>query len=60
MFLPITLSLGLMAYFSLYFREKQAIKTGNDRFLKLEKDQKEKLLAIKKDILKTFMVKLSE
>jgi 1-acyl-sn-glycerol-3-phosphate acyltransferase len=60
LFLPITLSLGLMAYFSLYFREKQAIKTGNDRFLKLEKDQKEKLLAIKKDILKTFMVKLSE
>jgi 1-acyl-sn-glycerol-3-phosphate acyltransferase len=60
LFLPVTLSLGLMAYFSLYFREKQAIKTGNDRFLKLEEAQKEKLLAIKKDILKTFMVKLSE
>jgi 1-acyl-sn-glycerol-3-phosphate acyltransferase len=60
LFIPITLSLGLMAYFSLYFREKQAIKTGNDRFLKLEEAQKEKLLAIKKDILKTFMVELSE
>jgi hypothetical protein len=58
--IPIAFSLGLMAYFSLYFREKQAIKTGNDRFLKLDEAQKEKLLALKKDILNTFMFKLSE
>jgi 1-acyl-sn-glycerol-3-phosphate acyltransferase len=59
-FIPITISLGLMAYFSLYFREKQAIKTGNNRFLKLDEVQKEKLLEIKKHILNTFMFKLSE
>jgi hypothetical protein len=59
-FIPITISLGLMAYFSLYFREKQAIKTGNNRFLKLDEAQKEKLLEIKKHILNTFMFKLSE
>jgi hypothetical protein len=58
--IPISLSLGLMAYFSLYFREKQAIKTGHNRFLKLEEAQKEKLLIFKKDILDTFMFKLSE
>jgi 1-acyl-sn-glycerol-3-phosphate acyltransferase len=58
--IPISLSLGLMAYFSLYFREKQAIKTGHNRFLKLEEAQKEKLLILKKDILDTFMFKLSE
>ena len=58
--IPIVLSLGLMAYFSLYFREKQAIKTGHNRFIKLEEVRKEKLLALKKDILDTFRVKLSE
>ena len=58
--IPITLSLGLMAYFSLYFREKQAIKTGYNRFLKLDEAEKHKLLALKKDILNTFMFKLSE
>jgi hypothetical protein len=49
-----------MAYFSLYIREKQAIKIGHNRFLKIEEAQKEKLLALKKDILDTFRVKLSE
>jgi transcriptional accessory protein Tex/SPT6 len=49
-----------MAYFSLYFREKRAIKTGYNRFSKLDKAEKEKLLALKKDILNTFMFKLSE
>jgi hypothetical protein len=58
--IPIALGLGLMAYFSLYIREKQAIKTGHNRFIKLEEVQKEKLLALKKDILDTFRVKLSE
>jgi hypothetical protein len=58
--IPIVLSLGLMAYFSLYFREKQAIKTGHNRFLKLGEDQKEKLLALKNNILDTFRIKLSE
>lgn len=58
--IPIGFSLGLMAYFSLYFREKQAIKTGHHRFRKLDGDQKGKLLALKKDILDTFRVKLSE
>ena len=58
--IPIALSLGLMAYFSLFFREKQAIKTGHNRFLGLEEAQKEKLLALKKDILDTFRLKLSE
>jgi len=60
LFIPTTLSLGLMAYFSLYFREKQAIKTGHNRFLKLDEAEKHKLLALKKDILNTFMFKLSE
>lgn len=60
MIIPLVISLGLMAYFSLYFREKQAIKTGNNRFLRLDEPQKEKLLEIKNDILNTFMVKLSE
>lgn len=58
--IPIGFSLGLMAYFSLYFREKQAIKTGHHRFIKLDGDQKGKLMALKKDILETFRVKLSE
>ena len=58
--IPLAFSLGLMAYFSLYFREKQAIKTGHNGFLKLEEAQKEKLLALKKDILDTFRFKLSE
>jgi hypothetical protein len=58
--IPIALGLGLMAYFSLYIREKQAIKTGHNRFIKLEEVRKEKLLALKKDILDTFRVKLSE
>ena len=58
--LPIVLLLGLMAYFSLYFREKQAISTGHSRFLKLNEAQKEKLLTLKKDILETFIFKLSE
>ncbi|MDP4815740.1 MAG: hypothetical protein NWR79_14835, partial [Saprospiraceae bacterium] len=57
---PIALCLGLMAYFSLYIREKQAIKTGHNRFIKLDEVQKEKLLALKNDILDTFRVKLSE
>lgn len=60
MIIPLVISLGLMAYFSLYFREKQAIKTGNNRFLRLDEPQKEKLIEIKNDILNTFMVKLSE
>ena len=58
--IPIVLSLGLMAYFSLYFREKQAIKTGHNRFIKLGDAQKEKLLVLKNDILDTFRIKLSE
>ncbi len=58
--LPLVLLLGLMAYFSLYFREKQAISTGHSRFLKLNEAQKEKLLTLKKDILDTFIFKLSE
>ena len=58
--LPLVLLLGLMAYFSLYFREKQAISTGHSRFLKLNEAQKEKLLTLKKDILETFIFKLSE
>jgi hypothetical protein len=49
-----------MAYFSLFFREKQAIKTGHNRLLGLEEAQKERLLALKKDILDTFRLKLSE
>ncbi|MFO0467817.1 MAG: 1-acyl-sn-glycerol-3-phosphate acyltransferase [Bacteroidota bacterium] len=58
--IPVAFSLGLMAYFSLYFREKQAIKTAYNRFLKLDEAQKGKLLELKKDILNTFMFKLSE
>lgn len=58
--LPLVLLLGLMAYSSLYFREKQAISTGHNRFLKLNEAQKEKLLTLKKDILDTFIFKLSE
>ncbi len=58
--IPIVLCLGLMAYFSLYIREKQTIKTEYNRFINLEEVQKEKLLVLKKDILDTFRFKLSE
>lgn len=58
--IPVVTTLGLMAYFSLFFREKQAIKTGHKRFLGLSDIEKQQLLTLKKAILDTFMFKLSE
>lgn len=58
--IPIAFCLALMAYFSLFFREKQATKAGHNRFLGLSDIEKEQLLTLKKAILDTFMFKLSE
>lgn len=58
--IPVVTTLGLMAYFSLFFREKQAIKAGHKRFLGLSDIEKQQLLTLKKAILDTFMFKLSE
>lgn len=58
--IPVVTTLGLMAYFSLYFREKQSIKAGHNRFLGLSDIEKQQLLTLKKAILDTFMFKLSE
>lgn len=58
--IPVVTTLGLMAYFSLYFREKQSIKTGHKQFLGLSDIEKQQLLTLKKAILDTFMFKLSE